>query len=92
MTLFILDNSAVGMTGGQKSAAEGRIEDIVKGLGVDPDHIRIVNPIPKEHQTMVQVFSEEIAYPGLSVIIPRRECVQTYIRRIKMQKKAKAAK
>jgi indolepyruvate ferredoxin oxidoreductase alpha subunit len=41
---------------------------------------------------MVQVFSEEIAYPGLSVIIPRRECVQTYIRRIKMQKKAKAAK
>ncbi len=92
MTLFILDNSAVGMTGGQKSAAEGKIEDIVKGLGVDPDHIRIVNPIPKEHQTMVQVFSEEIAYPGLSVVIPRRECVQTYIRRIKMQKKAKAAK
>ena len=92
MTLFILDNSAVGMTGGQQSAATGRVEDIVKGLGVDPEHIRVVNPIPKEHQTMVKVFSEEIAYPGLSVVIPRRECVQTYIRRIKMQKKAKAAK
>jgi len=92
MTLFILDNSAVGMTGGQKSAAEGRLEDIIKGLGVDPEHIKIVNPIPKEHQTMVKVFSEEIAYPGLSVVIPRRECVQTYIRKIKMKKKSKASK
>ena len=89
MTLFILDNSAVGMTGGQEPAAKGKIDDIVKGLGVDPEHIRVVNPIPREHQTMVEVFSEEIAYPGLSVVIPRRECVQTYTRRIKMQRKAK---
>ncbi len=92
MTVFILDNSAVGMTGGQASAATGKIDNIVKGLGVDPDHIRVVNPIPKEHKTMVEVFREEIEHKGLSVVIPRRECVQTYIRRIKMQKKAKANK
>lgn len=41
MTLIILDNSIVAMTGGQKTIVpSSRIEGVIKGLGVDPDHIR----------------------------------------------------
>ena len=36
-----------------------------------------------------QVLREEINYPGTSVIIPRRECIQTLNRKLK-QKKANA--
>jgi indolepyruvate ferredoxin oxidoreductase alpha subunit len=37
------------------------------------------------------IIREEIEYRGLSVIIPRRECMQTLQRHLK-QKKAKEAK
>ena len=35
ITVFILDNSTVAMTGGQKSSATGRIEFICEGVGVE---------------------------------------------------------
>jgi len=91
MTVFILDNSAVGMTGGQKSAATARIDEICKGLGVDMEHYHVVNPVPKEHGTMVDIIQKELSYEGLSVIVPRRECVQTYTRRMRKLKKVKQA-
>jgi indolepyruvate ferredoxin oxidoreductase alpha subunit len=37
---------------------------------------------------MIQVYKEEIAYNGVSVVIPRRECIQTMTRRMRAQKKA----
>ncbi len=91
MTVFILDNSTVGMTGGQKSAATARIDDICQGLGVDPEHYHVVNPVPKEHENMVDIIQKELIYNGLSVIVPRRECVQTYTRRMRQIKKTKSA-
>ena len=92
MTVFILDNSAVGMTGGQKSAATARIDEICQGLGVDQKHYHVVNPVPKEHETMVDIFKNELAYEGLSVVVPRRECVQTYTRRMRQMKNLKSEK
>ena len=89
VTIFILDNSAVGMTGGQESAALNKIDDIVKGLGVDMEHYHVLNPVPKEHDKMVEVFTKELEYEGVSVIVPRRECVQTYTRRMRLLKKQK---
>jgi len=89
ITVFILDNETTGMTGGQTSAAHGRLESICKGLGVDPAHIRVLNPLPKTHEENVQVIREEIAYQGVSVIIPRRECIQTAARRLKTMKQTK---
>ena len=90
MTVFILDNSAVGMTGGQKSAATARIDGICQGLGVDQKHYHVVNPVPKEHERMVDIFQKELTFEGLSVIVPRRECVRTYTRRMRQLKKVKS--
>ena len=86
VVIVILDNATTAMTGGQDHAGTGRIEDICKGLGVMEAHIRIVEPLPKTHDEMVQVFKEEIAYEGVSIVIPRRECVQTLARKRRQQK------
>ncbi len=90
ITVVILDNATTGMTGGQPSAALGKIEDICRGLGVDEDHIRVIKPLTKKHEENLQVFKEEIAYEGVSVIIPRRECIQTLNKRMRDKHKAKA--
>jgi len=83
VTILILDNFTTGMTGGQDSHAFGRIAQICEGLGVEKEHIRVIKPLPNQHAANVQVVKEELAYEGLSVIIPTRECVVT------MQKKNK---
>ncbi len=86
IVVMILDNSTTGMTGGQTSSAFGRIEGICEGIGVDKDHIRIINPLKKFHEQNVEVLREEIEYNGVSVIIPRRECVQTLMRKMKVKR------
>jgi indolepyruvate ferredoxin oxidoreductase alpha subunit len=65
------------MTGGQDSHALGRIGTICKGLGVAEEHIRVITPLKKFHETNLQIVKEELEYQGVSVIIPTRECVQT---------------
>ena len=77
ITVVISDNLTTGMTGGQDSAGTGRLEQICTGIGVDPAHIRVVVPLPKNREEMKRILREEIAYKGVSVIIPRRECIQT---------------
>ena len=47
ITIIISDNESISMTGGQDSAALGKIESICQGIGVDPQHIRVLNPVPK---------------------------------------------
>ncbi|MBN1945658.1 MAG: hypothetical protein JW797_08265 [Bradymonadales bacterium] len=77
MVVFILDNGTVAMTGTQESMSTGdRLVELVAGVGVERDHIRVITPLPQQHEANVQVICEEIEYPGLSVIIPRRPCVQ----------------
>ncbi len=77
ITVIISDNLTTGMTGGQDSAGTGRLEQICAGIGVDPAHIRTVVPLPKNREELKRMIREEIAYRGVSVIIPRRECIQT---------------
>ncbi len=81
ITIVISDNESVSMTGGQDSSAYGKIESICEGIGVDPAHIRVIVPLKKNHEEMVRIFREELAYNGVSVIIPRRECIQRAARR-----------
>ncbi|MFA8300869.1 MAG: thiamine pyrophosphate-dependent enzyme [Hyphomicrobiales bacterium] len=89
ITVCILDNSTTGMTGGQDSAAFGKVEDICKGLGVEEEHIRILKPLKKFHEENIKAIKEELEYNGVSVIIPRRECIQTLNRRMRAKAKAK---
>ncbi len=90
ITVVILDNATTGMTGGQPSSAFGKIEGICKGVGVEEDHIRIIKPLNKRHEDNTQVFREELAYEGVSVIIPRRECIVTLNKRMRQKFKDKA--
>jgi indolepyruvate ferredoxin oxidoreductase alpha subunit len=77
MTVIILDNGTVAMTGGQLSYASGDyLVKMVEGLGVSRDHLRVIEPLPKNLSQNAALIKEEINYPGLSVIIALRECLQ----------------
>lgn len=89
ITVVISDNLTTGMTGGQDSAGTNKFEAICRGLGVEPDHIRVVVPLPKNMPEITRILKEEIDYNGVSVIIPRRECIQTAARHAREARKAK---
>jgi indolepyruvate ferredoxin oxidoreductase alpha subunit len=77
MTVIILDNATVAMTGGQPSYGSGqRLLSIIEGVGVPKEHIRVIEPLPKNHEKNVQLMKEEMDYRGLSVIVAVRECIQ----------------
>ena len=90
ITVLILDNSTTGMTGGQTSSAYGKVEDICRGLGVSDDHIHIIKPLRKHHEENIAIIQKELAYNGVSVIIPRRECIQTLNRKMRQKAKIKS--
>lgn len=77
ITVIISDNETTAMTGGQESAGTGKLEAICLGLGVDPVHLHVLVPLKKNLDEMVRIIREEMDFRGLSVIIPRRECIQT---------------
>jgi len=93
ITVIISDNESISMTGGQKSSAKGKLEDICAGLGVHADHIHVYTSLPKKHEDVKELIRKELDYQGVSVIIPRRICVQKNVRdqKIKKAMKAKAA-
>ena len=86
IVIIISDNLTTGMTGGQDSAGTGRIESICLGIGVEPEHVRTVIPLPKNMAEMEDIIRQEIEYQGVSVIVPRRECIQTARRHAKQTK------
>ncbi len=75
VTILIVDNEVVAMTGGQKSLSMGRLESIILGCGLNPLHLQIIDPRKKYHKENVEIFKKELAYMGTSVIIARRECI-----------------
>lgn len=86
ITVIISDNLTTGMTGGQDSAGLNKYEAICLGLGMDPAHLHVVTPLPKNIPAIAQLIRDEIAYKGVSVIIPRRECIQTAARKARSKK------
>jgi indolepyruvate ferredoxin oxidoreductase alpha subunit len=77
MTVIILDNATTAMTGGQPTYGSGEgLLRLIEGLGVAKEHIRTIEPLPKNHDKNVQIIKEEIDHQGLSVIVAVRECVQ----------------
>ncbi len=52
-------------------------------MGTHPAHVRVVLPTPTNIPEITRILREEIAYKGVSVVIPRRECMQTLKRKKK---------
>ncbi|MBN2382102.1 indolepyruvate ferredoxin oxidoreductase [bacterium] len=78
MTLIILDNQTVGMTGGQPTILpSSRLKQAVLGIGVDPEHCQVIETHRKNREENSRIIRKEIEYQGLSVIIAVRECLET---------------
>ncbi|MBR1949865.1 MAG: indolepyruvate ferredoxin oxidoreductase, partial [Bacteroidales bacterium] len=70
------------------SAGTSKFEAICIALGVEPEHVRVVVPIAKNMEEITRTIKEEIEYKGVSVIIPRRECIQTLNRKLRKKRAA----
>ncbi len=89
MTVLILDNSIVAMTGGQPTmVTDQKLLDMIAGMGVDRAHIRVIRPLAKNLDENVKTIQEELDHPGLSVVVSRRECV-TYYKEIKTAQRSR---
>lgn len=84
VTVLLLDNNTVGMTGGQNTPANGRdihgnaspqvdLVKVVEALGVKPERIHVVDPY--ELPVLFKTIREEIKIDEPSVIVARRPCV-----------------
>lgn len=76
VTVLILDNGAVAMTGCQPASATGEdLLGVVRGLGVSPERSHLLHAHPRDHAANLEVLRREVAHPGLSVVILNRPCV-----------------
>ena len=92
VTIMILDNSIVAMTGCQKTIIpSSSFEPLVKGLGVEPEHVRVLDTNPSKHEENAKILVEEAEYRGVSVVIMRRECLEAFRIRTKAEKNKKLA-
>jgi indolepyruvate ferredoxin oxidoreductase alpha subunit len=82
LKVLVLDNGTVGMTGTQRSMSTGEaLDHIILGAGVAPEHLRVIEPTPANHDSNVKILREELAWEGTSVIIARRTCLEALKRR-----------
>jgi len=86
ITLLLLDNRAVGMTGGQNAPSSGldihgqpsvqvNFRKLCEALGVKPERIQEVNPY--ELPTLFKALRQEVKQAEPSVIITNQPCVLT---------------
>jgi indolepyruvate ferredoxin oxidoreductase, alpha subunit len=84
VTVMLLDNRAVGMTGGQSNPGTGRdihgqeaprvdFAKLVESLGVKKERIHVVDPYVLP--TLFKTIRDEIKIPEVSVIITDQPCV-----------------
>jgi indolepyruvate ferredoxin oxidoreductase alpha subunit len=75
ITVLILDNETVGMTGAQDPIVpSSRLHQIVLGVGVPPEHCHVVDAHPRRVKSNGELLRREIEHRGVSVVIARREC------------------
>jgi indolepyruvate ferredoxin oxidoreductase alpha subunit len=91
MTLVILDNSIVAMTGCQDTMlpSEGIVQ-LVLGLGVEPDHVVQLEAKRSNLEANAELLRKEILYRGVSVVVFRRECIEAIKKRQKLEAAKKA--
>ena len=82
MTLLILDNEVVAMTGAQRTVIpSSRLKRVVQGIGVDPDHIQVIEAHPRREDEIAAAIRKEIEHEGISVVILIRECIEAVRKR-----------
>jgi indolepyruvate ferredoxin oxidoreductase alpha subunit len=87
MTLIILDNSIVAMTGCQQTIVPSeKLKDIILGLGVRKEHLLEMEAKPNLIEENAAKLKKEMEYRGLSVVIFRRECLEAFKKRRKAKK------
>jgi len=77
VTVLILDNRVVGMTGQQPSQALDQVERLALGLGLPESQVQVLTPLPRQHAANVTALEAALQHPGPSVLIFRRECIQS---------------
>jgi indolepyruvate ferredoxin oxidoreductase alpha subunit len=77
LTVLILDNHTVAMTGAQPTLipSEG-LPEIIRGLGVDPAHLHVLRASRKGEADLIATIKKELDHPGVSVVIAERECIE----------------
>ena len=84
MTVIILDNSVVAMTGCQETIVPSEnLKSLVLGLGVKPEHYAELEAMPQHHEENSARLKKEIEYRGLSVVVFKRECLEAFRKRRK---------
>ena len=77
VTILILDNRVVGMTGQQPSQALDQVERLVLGMGIPEAQLQVLTPLPQQHEINVKALESALQHPGPSVVVFRRECIQS---------------
>jgi indolepyruvate ferredoxin oxidoreductase alpha subunit len=57
------------------------LDHIILGAGVAPEHLRIIEPTPANHDANVQILRDELSFEGTSVIVARRTCLEAIKRK-----------
>jgi indolepyruvate ferredoxin oxidoreductase alpha subunit len=82
MTLVILDNTIVAMTGCQEPVIPSTaLKKLLAGTGVDERHLLFLDAIHTKHDENVAAFKQEMEYRGLSVVVFQRECLEAVRKR-----------
>jgi indolepyruvate ferredoxin oxidoreductase alpha subunit len=86
MTLCILDNSIVAMTGCQPTMVPSdKLKALVLGCGADPAHVLELEAKKQLLDENAARLKAEVEYRGLSVVIFRRECLEAARKRRKRE-------
>jgi indolepyruvate ferredoxin oxidoreductase alpha subunit len=82
MTVIILDNQAIAMTGAQPTTLpSSRLQGLIQALGVQPDHLHVIEAHRRHSERNAATLRREIEHRGLSVIIAVRACLELVKRR-----------
>src|SRR3990170_2353187 len=77
LTVLILDNHAIAMTGAQPTLVPSeRLPEIIRGLGVHPDHLHVLRATRKGGADLIATIKEELDHAGVSVVIAEREGIE----------------
>jgi indolepyruvate ferredoxin oxidoreductase alpha subunit len=84
MTVIILDNSIVAMTGCQETMIPSeKLRALILGCGVGPEHILELEAKKQLIDENAARLRAEIEHRGLSVVVFKRECLEAFRRRKK---------